>query len=316
MSQSMFNRIIRAYHQNEDKESPSPMWDFCVRESKKTELTIENLENFGNNSLNTGFFWERQPDSLEALKLLAEAVGVRGIQNPEGAVNPMPKVNESMGNITPNMLMSLIQKAIGINFQMDAGFDGNKKDGIPSAYGFITARHCYYLLLLKRILEQFPSRKTSIIEIGAGAGILGYFLDRCGYKDYTIIDLARTNAVQAYFLSKNLPDREIILSGEVDHPFSSKYDDTIRIYHVNDFAKVPIYHFDLMVNMDGLTEMPIEDAKGYINSDCAFEFLSVNHEQNDFRAIEIYNPELKILKHRYPFHARPGYVEELYELKM
>ncbi len=316
MKTSMFDRLIRAYHRFSQvglKESPTPMWEFCVRESKKTELTVENLDNFGNNSLNTGFFWaSRTPDTAIALRLLAEALGIRAIQNPEGAVNPEPIVNKEQRFASD--VFTDIKDKLCRNFKMPV-FYGNQNEALHVGDEWITARHCYYLMLLQRILEQFPSRKTSIIEIGAGAGILGYFLDQCGYKDYTIIDLARTNAVQAYFLSKNLPGREIILSGEVDQPFSSKYQDCIKILHVSDFAEVPIYKFDLMVNMDGLTEMPIEDAKGYFKSLCAYHFLSVNHEQNDFRVIEIYRPDY-ILKYRYPFHPRPGYVEEMYDLKL
>lgn len=314
MGKSILDRILNAYSRNEGRENPSPMWDYCVRESKKLNLTIENLENMGNNELVTGFFWDRQPEDHVALLRLAEAIGVRGIQNPEGAVNPEPKCNEK--KIFADDLFRMIKKAVGIDFKMPE-FDGNKDNMLHIGENeYLYSRYCYYLLLLKRILDQFPDRRTSIVEIGAGIGLLGYFLDSCGYKDYTIIDLARINAIQAYFLHKNLPERQIVLSGELEHPFLKQYSDTIRILHVSDYAEVPIGRYDLMVNMDGLTEMNIEDAKGYLNSDCACHVLSVNHEQNDFRVIEIYDPELRILKYRYPFHARAGYVEEMYDLKI
>jgi hypothetical protein len=72
-------------------------------------------------------------------------------------------------------------------------------------------------------MELCPDKNSSIIEIGAGFGVLGYYLDKAGYHDYTIIDIARTNACQTYFLSKNLLDRNIILSGDVENPFDLKY---------------------------------------------------------------------------------------------
>jgi hypothetical protein len=311
MNEAIIARILKAYSRNDGKENPSDMWEYCVRRSKEVDLTTENLDNMGNSTLVTGFFGiTATPDDNEALRLLAEALGVRGIQNPEGAVNPAPICNKP---ITNTELLAGIKKAIGIDLKMPE-FYGNKSEGLNIQGEFITARHCYYLLLLKRILDYFPNRNTSIIEIGAGIGLLGYFLDQCGYKDYTIIDLARTNTIQAYFLHKNLPERRIILSGEVVCPFTRTGD--IKILHVSDFMNLSSFRYELMVSMDGLTEMKIEDAKDYINSDCAFHFLSVNHEQNDFRAIEIYDPETRILKYRYPFHVRPGYVEEMYQLKL
>jgi hypothetical protein len=68
-----------------------------------------------------------------------------------------------------------------------------------------------------------------------------------------------------------------------------------------------------MINMDGLSEMNKEDAIKYVSSDCAPLLLSVNHEINDFRVVDICKPYRKLV-YRYPFWTRPGYVEELYKL--
>ncbi|MDD5006563.1 MAG: putative sugar O-methyltransferase [Candidatus Omnitrophica bacterium] len=305
-------RILAVLKRNSENENPGEMWNWIKSQSAEVEINAKSLEDMANNKLIFGFFGITiTPDDREALLKLAEAVGVRGLQNPEGAVNAKPIVNIDLDEpwCHTSELMRRIQNEMKISFPMPI-FQGNKNEGLHTHFGLITARHCYYLLLLKRIIDTFPDRNTRIIEIGAGLGLLGYFLDRVGYKDYTIIDLARVNACQAYFLARNLPEREIVFSGDKD-PFDKIYKDCLKVLHVSDFEKVPKGRFDLMVNMDSLTEMSKDEAVNYMKSDCAELFLSVNHEQNSFRVIDIHKPYRKLV-YRFPFWARPGYVEELY----
>lgn len=137
-------------------------------------------------------------------------------------------------------------------------------------------------------------------------------MDKAGYKDYTTIDLAHTNACQTYFLTRNLPNRDIILSGEKENPFDLSYRNSLKLLHSSDFKNIIKDRFDIMINIDGLTEMKIEEANKYVQSDCASFLLSINHEVNSYRVIDIHKP-YRILKYRYPFWLREGYVEELYE---
>jgi len=307
----VLTRILATLKRNSNKENNSAMWEWIMSKSSETSINYTNLENMANTNLIFGFFGITiTPPDQEALYKLAEHCGVRGLQNPEGAVNPCPFANKISYSNTE--LLSQIEDSIGFNIHLPS-FTGNKQ-GMATDYGLITARHCYYLHLLKRITSLFPDRNTRIIEIGAGLGLLGYFLDKLGYKDYTIIDLARVNAVQAYFLAKNLPERDIIFSGDED-PFNEKYKDSLKILHVSDFQYVPKGRFDLMVNMDSFTEMKKEEAVNYIASDCAEYLLSVNHEQNDFRVVEIFKPFRKLI-YRQLFWTRPGYVEEFYNFNI
>lgn len=160
-------------------------------------------------------------------------------------------------------------------------------------------------------MELYPDPNTSIIEIGAGFGLLGYYLHGMGYRDYTVIDLALVNACQTYFLAQNLPDRKLILSGDVLDPFDRVHKDAIKLLHATDFHDVPKGRFRIMINMDGLTEYGYEVARKYVQSDCADTLLSINHEVNTFRVFDIEQPHRK-LKQRSLFWLRPGYVEEIY----
>ena len=203
--------------------------------------------------------------------------------------------------------MKIINDKIGFDISSPPFIGGRKINN--TNYGIITNRHCHYLWVVKRILELCPNRDSKIVEIGAGIGLLGWYLDRLGYKDYTIIDIARTSACQAYFLHKNLPHRNLILSGETENPYSNT--DDIKILHSSEFSKAPINRWDIMVNIDGLTEMGLDIATNYVGSECSSMLLSINHEVNNYRICELKTN--KKLIHRYPFWIRDGYVEELYK---
>lgn len=304
----MINRILPIFKRNSQSESVAPIWEWCLEHNSKVEMTEENLENMANTELVFGFFGGSiTPDDRGALVKLAQAVGVCGVQNPEGGANPCA-VNSSC-ELTDSELLWKIGTKIKINLP---DFVGGRKETMTD-YGIITARHCYNLWILKRIIDLFPlrsDRRVSVIEIGAGMGLLGYFLSKIGHYDYTIIDLANANAIQAYFYHKNLPEKQLILSGEVKNPFDSRYSQAIKILHASDFENIPTGRFNIMINMDGLTEMNPGDAFRYVNSDCAKLLLSINHDMNDFRVIDIC--KTRKLEYRYPFWIRDGYVEELY----
>ena len=67
-----------------------------------------------------------------------------------------------------------------------------------------------------------------------------------------------------------------------------------------------------MVNIDGLTEMGIDVATKYLDSDCSPMMLSVNHEMNTYRVCDLKTRKKMI--YRYPFWVRDGYAEELYKI--
>lgn len=302
----MIKKLITILNINILKETRGKTWEWCVQFIQKVEINEFTLNNMANNNLTWGIFGGGDKPGLshkDAIIRLAEAMGVICIHAPEGGPLNAPKID---GNLfTESYLLKKIEKkGLPINLPMFCGgMEKTKTD-----YGIITERHCYYLWILKLILDLFPDRETPIIEIGAGLGILGYFLDKVGYKNYTIIDLAYSNLLQSYFLYKNLPERKIIFS-DTKNPFAKQYENCIKILHSSDFEKIKNAKFGIMINTDSFTEMLIGDADKYINNDCSDLLLSINHEVNDFRVIDI---SRRKLLYRYPFWLRKGYVEELY----
>jgi hypothetical protein len=280
-----------------------------MEQAMQVELNEANLKNMCGTKLVTGF---HDAGGYEEIVMLAKALGIYGITNPENDAYHrsviLPHANQAQ--FTADQLLDRIQDTLGFPINLPP-FTGNYVKGFSTKYGIIGRRFVFYLWLLKRILELCPEPHSGIIEIGAGFGVLGYFLDKLGYKDYTTIDLALVNACQTYFLAKNLPDRNIILSGDVQNPFDPKYKDSIKLLHSTDFHDVPKNRFAIMVNMDGLTEYGIQEASKYVQSDCAPMLLSINHEVNAYRVCEIPQPN-RNMKYRYPFWLRGGYVEELY----
>lgn len=306
---TVLDRILPVFKKNYPSEVRDVIWNYCMDRASKVELTESNLDNMCQTDLVSGF---GGCGGREEIIKLAEALGISGITNPENDAAHKRHVLplSSVENLDSDEILNRIQTKIPFQIQFPP-FSGNCKQGLQTKYGVTTNRHIFYLWVLKRIMELCPDRSSGILEIGAGFGVLGYYLDRVGYRDYTTVDLALINACQTYFLSKNLPERNIIISGDVANPFDLQYKDSIKLLHSTDFVSVPKNRFSIMVNMDGLTEMGIEHATKYIQSDCAPTLFSINHELNQYRVCEVNQP-LRILQYRYPFWLRSGYVEELY----
>lgn len=306
---SIVERILPVFQKNYPRETRDVIWNYCMERSMQTELTEANLENMCGTSLVTGF---GGGGGKEEIVKLAEALGICGISNPENDAahkcHKPPPTN--VDNLTPDEILEAIN--VALPFRIDfPEFSGRCTQGLPTKYGTTSNRHIFYLWVLKRIVELCPDRSTGIIEIGAGFGLLGYYLDALGYLDYTTIDLALINACQTYFLARNLPDRTIVISGDVQDPFDLRHKSAIKLLHATDFVNVPKNRFGLMVNMDGLTEMGIDHARRYVQSDCAPLLFSINHEVNPYRVCDIAPPH-RLRQYRYPFWLRVGYVEELY----
>lgn len=71
--------------------------------------------------------------------------------------------------------------------------------------------------------------------------------------------------------------------------------------------------FDLIVNVDSLTEMAPATAEKYLHGAprLANQFLSINHERNAFTVEAIYSKMPGVRPWRSPCWIRRGYVEEL-----
>lgn len=306
---SIVERILPVFQRNYPREVRDVVWNYCMNMAMSVELNEFNLENMCQTALVSGFGGGGgHPEIVK----LAEALGVCGITNPENDAahkkHMPPPAN--VDRLTPDEILDKIQGVLPFRIEFPP-FSGNCKQGLVTKYGVTANRHIFYLWVLKRILELCPDPKTGIVEIGAGFGVLGYYLDRLGYRDYTTIDLALINACQTYFLSRNLLGRDIIISGDVENPFDFQYKDSIKLLHSTDFKDVPRNRFGIMVNMDGFTEMGFDQASRYVQSDCAPILLSINHEIYPYRVCDIGQPHRKRVS-RYLFWLREGYVEEVY----
>jgi len=306
----LLGRIQEIHRRNSFGEVRDVIWNTCMERSKNTELTEANLLSMCQTPFVTGF---GGGGGAPEVKMLAEALGVCGISNPENDAHHGAKIPPpcNLEGLTADDILDRIQ-AVFPAFIHFPPYTGGCVQGLHTArFGTLTNRYVQYLWVLKRILELCPKSTCPIIEIGAGFGVLGYFLHGLGYRDYTVIDLSLINACQTYFLTQNLPGRKLILSGEVSDPFDLRYQDAIKLLHATDFRDVPANRFAIMINMDGLTEYGLQQATRYVQSDCAPLLLSINHEVNPYRVCDIPQP-LRRRAYRYPFWLRPGYVEELY----
>jgi hypothetical protein len=181
------DRIIPVFKKNSAIEVRHLIWDACTKVSKTEELTEENLDNMCQTNLVTGF---GGGGGTEEIVKLAEALGVSGITNPENNAYHGVEVpsRTNVKSLTPDEILDKIQTKLPYKIDFPP-FSGNCKQGLITKYGVTANRHIFYLWVLKRIMELCPDRDSSIIEIGAGFGVLGYYLDKVGYRDYTVVEM-------------------------------------------------------------------------------------------------------------------------------
>ncbi len=125
--------------------------------------------------------------------------------------------------------------------------------------------------------NHLPSRSEAdleIVEIGGGYGGMCYWF-LCLRPDiarYTIVDLPITNVLQGYFLSQALGPGVVSLFGEPPAQ--------VRLLPDSALAEVDA-PFDIMVNKDGMPEMPHDTMVNYLEwgrANCDGLFFSYNQE--------------------------------------
>lgn len=74
--------------------------------------------------------------------------------------------------------------------------------------------------------------------------------------------------------------------------------------------------YDLVVNVDSWTEMPLDVALMYwkFARESAATVLSINHEYNPNPVRELYKADAEVRVLRYPYPMRRGYIEEILTL--
>lgn len=189
--------------------------------------------------------------------------------------------------LSPDELLEYVEKKF--NFDISAPKYSGNLIGLQTKYGLYNERDFMSMCIALLISQKFPDKNIKICEIGGGVGHLAYYLYKLGYKNVTIVDLPTISVSQMYFLSTNLDDNSVDLIAPKD--FTGEY--------------------DVVINVDSMTEMNIDSAKEYCSKmkDKTGYFVSINHETNPFRVKDVC--EMKNIS-RHPFWLRKGYVFEEY----
>jgi hypothetical protein len=198
-------------------------------------------------------------------------------------------------------VLNKIDKLIGTTLTFPNPFPD--EFGLPTSRGIATYRaiHALYQAWrIKQLAEEYGGR---VLEVGGGLGRTAYYCYLMGITDYTIIDLPMTNVSQANFLGRVLSPNRISLFGEEQNPGA------IRIIPISQIDAID--RFDIMVNVDSLTEMGRRTMAGYVGvlTEKGKVLWSVNHEANEYTVASL--PGLRPVG-RFPYWMRPGYVEEIF----
>lgn len=235
------------------------------------------------------------------LERLAVSVGILPLPNPEQPFNC--KVSDD--------LRSLVEKELGITLTIPECFGYTNSNGtVARVFIYLSAFHLVQLL-------QYPATgPDSILEIGGGMGLLGYFAWKQSVRRYAVIDLPIVAILNAYFCSKYCPSERIWLWGEPENPsaFAKYYPSTHPDLTQDE-------KFDVAFNCDSLPEMTPEVQKQYLvllhgALKPSGRFLSINHESSNGGQRRVYeackeNGHFNLV-HRAPSYMRDGYIEEIW----
>lgn len=240
--------------------------------------------------------------TMDSLLSFCEAVGVIAMSNPESL-----KIRKA---INPEAAIQLLEKEFGFNLPFPNPFEGEY--GIYTENGIISYRAIqaiYQAWEISRIVKDIPN--PSVLEIGGGLGRTAYYCRHFGICDYTIVDIPMSSISQGNFLGRVLPENDLILLGESNEAPKAK----IKLIHTKAFFSSD-RKYDLIVNVDSLTELDIDIAKNYFRKigEVSDLFLSINHENNSFSVNSIWKENSGLNKlYRNPYWLRRGYVEELFK---
>lgn len=240
--------------------------------------------------------------TMDSLVSLCEAVGVIPIANPESL-----KIKKT---VNPSTAIQLLEKEFGFELCFPNPFEGEY--GLETKKGIISYRSVqaiYQAWKISKVVEHIPNPK--VLEIGGGLGRTAYYCRHFGIRDYTIVDIPMSSVSQGNFLGRVLTEKDLFLLGESIEDSETK----IKLIHTNEFFSSN-KKYDLIVNVDSLTELNIEIAKRYLAKivEVGDLFLSINHENNSFTVNSIWKENSRLLKlYRSPYWVRRGYVEELFQ---
>jgi hypothetical protein len=238
------------------------------------------------------------------LLLLSEAIGARRLWNPEYlAANPSHV--ERFPDV--ETLLKCIDEHIGLRVIFPNPFAG--ETGLSTSRGIASLRAVQSLYQAWLVASLVRGTDSRVLEIGAGTGRTAFYARQLGITDYTIIDLPMTNVAQANFLFRALGEDTVALFGEKANRSHIRILPSTSFFNSND-------KYDLVVNVDSLTEMTLDTARSYCFEikTRAKKFLSINHEYNAFTVRNLCSKTEFPNGSRHPYWMRRGYVEELFKL--
>jgi hypothetical protein len=328
----LVERIIHAYRliAKKHEERGNSMWQTIFNKKHKPihhaflygepEAAAEILRNPGSSDLFWGIdnlasslaYLFRDPDSardhaascLDGLVRFAEVIGAIRLENPEGIrLEPKPWEAES--------IIKKIELSLGQ--QIDFPNPYPNEQGFYTSKGIVSYRAPQGLYQAWRIKQLVKGIKNPrVLEIGGGVGRTAYYARLLGIKDYTIVDLPFTGTISAYFLGRTVGEDQILLAGETGSDPSQR----IKILPPEAFLDSH-ESYDLIINVDSLTEMDPNVAKAYWKKIEASTkiFLSINHETNSFTVKQLIDSSARVAQaDRFPYWMRHGYVEEIVRL--
>jgi hypothetical protein len=317
----IIDRIVTAYRKSSgtDYYGPDSIWRIFREERHRDlhelllhgprEKLAEALRSPRDNNLLYGFemLFKERIEEIEAdprqtriigarlkdqLVCLAEALGALRVENPESG----PWL-ESLNRPVPE-LVAAVEGKLGFSLDLPAFYAGLL--GLPMRNGVLTYRMIHAAYCASRVKALTSG---TVLEIGGGIGHLACYAHRLGLH-ITIVDLPMTNVAQGYFLMRTLGEEAVVLEGE---PVRAGSINVLTPAHLD---RAPRY--DLVVNVDSLTEVGSEVAKGYLRwiAKNSGRFWSVNHEVNAFTVNELLREFSDVTVERFPYWMRNGYVEE------
>jgi len=337
-------KVYFRHIKNNDSQNKEDMWDMHLKnvnrklieylDSDQDKSAIDYLNNMFINGATTGFmtyggYLYSQTTAnknfnknlaafyMDSLVNLAEYLGVIPVENVE------QRVWETSLNSDPDEILDKIESKLGIRISFPKFRNG--MPSIKTRRGFFNNRDMYYIYISIRIKDICKNiNQPSICEIGGGLGLLCYYLDMFGIKDFTSVDIISTSLFSSYFLMRNMEERQFADNFTADKT-------SIKILSPEDFLNISGKKFDVLINCDSFPEIDKKTIIKYLEKirESCDNFFSINQEasnvmyKNGPKQNIVHKLISELSPHNREFHnisrnlfwIRRGYVEELYEIK-
>jgi hypothetical protein len=251
---------------------------------------------------------------LSKLAALGEWQGTVRVENPEQG--------EAGAAFTDGLeaLVTNVESALGTSLDFpDVGAAYGIEIG-SRLISFDSADQVYAAARIREAARAYlpaNDRPLRIVEIGGGYGGMAYWvLQMLQPAEYALVDLPIVNVLQGYFLAQALGESVVSFYGEPAR--------RVRVLPTHAIGEIAL-PFDVLANKDSMPEIPRDAAVEYLawaRDGCDGLFYSYNQEaaaltdgvrQNVVADIVAAVGGFSRLRRELSW-ARPGYVEEIYEL--